>query len=173
MRATITKRVLSGLAVAAFAITQACSGGTSGSSGVPFVCWLSAGRCDCKPNATVPSGGTKVSNCTTQQFGYCCQYSNRCGCDDNPGCGSGGRDVAVCENRYASSPAGPTCPGSGYISCSDSSVCPCGLFCSRLSSSSTDKYCTQSCSTDDECTSSSQWSFSPVGCSPIVGVCVP
>lgn len=173
MATKTTKGLLWMATLTAIAIAQANCSGTSGTSGAPFVCWLSADRCDCKPNATVPSGGTRVPNCTTQQFAYCCQYSNRCGCDDNPGCGSGGREVAACENRYTAGPPGTTCPGSGYISCTDSSACPCGLFCSRLSSSSTDKYCTQSCSTDDECSSSSQWKFSPVGCSPIVGVCVP
>src|SRR5687768_2728624 len=61
------------------------SGGSSsggGSTPQPFVCWKSADRCDCKPNETVPSDGTSVTNCTTQLFDYCCQYDDRCGCDD-------------------------------------------------------------------------------------------
>lgn len=145
---------------------------TASSSSVPFTCWVSGGRCDCKPNETASTGGTAVSNCTTALFDYCCQYSERCGCDDNPGCGSGGVEVAECVNDYG--PVDPNaCPGEGYVSCSDSSTCPCGLICERLSSMATDRYCTTTCASDDDCNDFASWSFSSVGCNPLTAVCTP
>lgn len=157
---------------------NAVGGGAGGSTSTPsgnapptVTCWLSASRCDCRPNTTAPEGATIVANCTTQQYAYCCQYGHRCGCDDNPGCGTGGREVSACENRYEN--LSSTCPRDGYVSCSDSSTCPCGLICARVASSSTERFCTESCSSDSDCSNSSRWNFSSVGCNPRTGVCVP
>ena len=170
------RRLLGGTAMVLFVFTLLrCSAGTTTSTTgkkAPFVCWTSADRCDCKPDTTVPTDGTAVANCSTKLFGYCCQYSRRCGCDDNPGCGTGGREVATCENDYPVTST-KTCPGSGFVSCSSSADCPCGLICSRLSTSSAEKWCTQSCDTDSDCSNSSLWTFSGVGCNPLTNVCTP
>lgn len=115
--------------------------------------------------------GTEVDSCTTERL----RREARSGDHWVPFCRDASGDVPApgSSSSSSSSGSGGTCPGSGYVSCTTSADCSCGLTCSRLTSSSTDRFCTQTCTEDADCSGSKSWAFSSIGCNPATKVCIP
>jgi len=153
--------------------------------------------CSCEPLSAVASSvPTEVSCGPSGQYRTCCASPDgtRCYCDSTSACRPDYRATATCEVASITQAAGATgtcegflqstrnggepdggarCPGSGYVSCATGADCPCGLTCARLNTSSTERWCTQSCATDGECSTSPKWRFSSTGCNPLTRVCTP
>ncbi len=83
--------------------------------------------------------------------------------------------VSSCNGAGEAPEPGGACPTSSYVSCREDADCRCTGLCSRLSSSSTDKYCTIPCTDDSDCKDSSSWrgTKQSIRCNDALGVCLP
>lgn len=146
-------------------------GGLTDTQASVGICCRTKGGCHCSDDTTCSSSEVEVPSCNPSDIPLTCDSGSRVADCRAPVAGGSGGSGASGSSSSSSSGKTTTCPGSGYVSCTSPSDCPCGLTCARLATNETERYCTESCSSDQECAASTKWKLST--CNTRTQTCLP